>query len=132
MKGTHKLPLGWTIFMVIAGFLFTCLSIGVAFIPSYSNNQGEDIWIVYVILFAMFVFPMFALGVASLFEVFYSKFVIEENRLYSKGLFNNYSFNFDEITGFNRTLNYVSIFSGKKRMRISKYVKDIDKISNQT
>ncbi|WP_338793020.1 hypothetical protein [Bernardetia sp. MNP-M8] len=128
MQGIYKLPKGWAIFMGIAGVLFIGLGIGLMLIPYYSESKGEDIWIAYLLLFSIFTLPISALGIVSLFEVFYAKFVIEEDRVYSKGLFNNYSFSFDEITGFNKTQNYVSVFSGKKRMRISKYLKDIDKI----
>lgn len=123
MEGTHRVPLWFAILMGLASFFI--LFIGVAPII-FSNSAITDSDSLVVL--SIITLPLFALGIGCLFEVFYAKLVIEENKLYSKGLFNNYSFSFDEITGFNKTQNYVSVFSGKKRMRISKYVKDIDKI----
>lgn len=124
MQGTHRIPLWFAILMGLASIFI--IFIGFAPFIFSAPSESNDI----LLLFFLISLPLLALGTFCLIEVFYSKIVIEENRIYSKGLFNNYSFSFDEIIGFNKTQNYVSVFSGKKRMRISKYVKDIDKLHN--
>lgn len=124
MQGTHRTSLWFTILIGLASIFI--IFIGFAPFIFSAPSESNDI----LLLFFLITLPLLTLGIGCLIDVFYSKTVIEENRIYSKGLFNNYSFSFDEITGFNKTQNYVSVFSGKKRMRISKYVKDIDKLHN--
>ncbi len=119
----YKLSKGWTFFLVIVLVPLTGLlgyALLMPLIPGKENFfTGNNYWYLAPVFLGLI-----GLVIALLVDVFIGKFVIDQDKLYTSGIFYNRQLFFDEIKGYRTEENYIIIesnLSTKKRVLISRY-----------
>ncbi|AFM04277.1 hypothetical protein Fleli_1884 [Bernardetia litoralis DSM 6794] len=122
VQGTYKLIKKASVHTFLIGLAGVLMGI----IPYFFLVRTE-LWEAAIYL-SILLIPLSVMGIVLIIHSFYYEVVIAENTILLKLPSTRRSFSFDEIRGFRTNIAYVHIYSEKKKISISNYTKDINKI----